>query len=644
MFRSVREFITGNIYTAFLFRIVILYLAFSFSRIAFYLFNASYFPGISIHGFATIMLGGLKFDTTAILYINILFILGNIIPFKFRNNGMYQKVLFWIFIITNSIALFINMADIPYYPFTFRRTTCIIFSQFKDEQNLWGLTFKFLLDYWYIVLLYALLVWSIVWSYKRIKIHKPKITNKALYYVLNCMAMLVCIVLIIGGLRGGLSHSTRPITLSNAGEYVENPNETALVLNTPFALIRTINKNGLKKETFFAENQLETIYTPIHKPNKDNVFEPKNIVIFILESYSKEFIGALNKHSKIKGYTGYTPFLDSLIGESYVFENAFANGKKSIEALPSVLASIPGMEVPYVLSSYSSNNVNSIASLLKPKGYHSAFFHGAPNGSMGFQAFMKLAKIDEYYGKDEYNNDDDFDGMWGIWDEPFFQFYAKKINSFKQPFCVSLFSVSSHHPFAIPEKHERKLKKGPLPLHQCVNYTDVSLRRFFETARKMPWFKNTIFVITADHASFPYYKECYNDVDHFAIPLLFYTPDGSLKGIDTTTVAQQIDIMPTLLSYLHYDCSYVSFGKDLLHPTTNDFTINYLNGNYQIFNNQYVLQTNGKAIVGLFDYKADRLLKHKVENTKIKDELLKKTQAFMQQYNNRMIDNKLIIK
>ena len=643
MFQSFRNFFKGNVYTALAFRIAIVYLIFSLSRILFYVFNASYFSGISFSGFVTIMRGGLKFDTTAILYINILYILGNIIPFKFRNIPVFQKVLFWIFIITNSIAVFINLADIPYYPFTFRRTTCIIFSQFKNEQNLLGLTFKFLLDYWYVVLLYGLLIWSIVWSYKRIKISEPKIINKPLYYILNSIAMLICIVLIIGGLRGGLSHSTRPITLSNAGEYVENPNETALVLNTPFALIRTINKNGLKKEAFFTDTQLESIYSPIHKPNSNKAFEQKNIVIFILESYSKEFVGALNKHTKIKDYIGYTPFLDSLIGESYVFENAFANGKKSIEALPSVLASIPGMEVPYVLSSYSSNNVNSIASLLKPKGYHSAFFHGAPNGSMGFQAFMKLAKVDEYYGKDEYDNDADFDGMWGIWDEPFFQFYAKKINEFKQPFCVSLFSVSSHHPFAIPEKYEGKLKKGPLPLHQCVNYTDLSLRHFFETARKMPWFKNTIFVITADHASFPYYKECYNDVDHFAIPLLFYTPDGSLKGIDTTTVAQQIDIMPTILNYLHYDRPYVSFGKDLMHPTENDFTINYLNGNYQIFNNEYLLQSDGKKVTGLYNYTSDRMLKEKVNNPNIQADLLKKTQAFMQQYNNRMIDNKMII-
>ncbi len=567
-----------------------------------------------------------------------------LIPFKFRHKRLYQAIFFWIFIITNSIALFANIADIPYYPFTFRRTTSTVFSQFKNEQNLWHLAFKFAIDYWYATLLIIGGIVGLVWLYQRKIKTTPNIQGNIAYYSVNTLILLIALTLMVGGMRGGFRHSTRPITISNAGEFVENPNEIALVVNTPFALIRTINKNGLKKVNYFTDQQLNNIYNPVHTPELKNQFIKKNIVIFILESYSREFVGGLNKHSRINGYSGYTPFLDSLISQSLVFENAYANGKKSIEALPSILASIPGMEVPYVLSSYSTNDINSLPSLLKTQGYYSAFFHGAPNGSMGFQAFMKIAKVDNYYGKDEYSNDDDFDGMWGIWDEPFFQFYARKINSFKQPFCVSLFSVSSHHPFAIPSQYEGKLKKGPLPLHQCINYTDASLRHFFATASKMPWFKNTVFVITADHASFPYYKECYNDVDHFAIPLIFYTPDGSLKGYDTTTVAQQIDIMPTILSYLHFDKPYVSFGNDLFNPPADKFAINYLNNDYQLFEGDYILKSDGEKINGLYNYKKDRMLKHPITDTNIQNKLFSKTRGFIQQYNNRLIENKLICK
>src|SRR5690606_14279042 len=145
--------------------------------------------------------------------------------------------------------------------------------------------------------------------------------------------------------------------------------------------------------------------------------------------------------------------------------------------------------------------------LLGEKGYETAFFHGAPNGSMGFSAYMQLAGIKNYYGKNEYNNDDDFDGIWGIWDEPFMQFMAKKLDTFKQPFFSSFFSLSSHHPFKVPEHYAGKFPKGQLPLHEPIGYVDNALRQFFNTASKSEWYKNTLFVIVADHASMIHFPE-----------------------------------------------------------------------------------------------------------------------------------------
>src|SRR5690606_3286191 len=123
-------------------------------------------------------------------------------------------------------------------------------------------------------------------------------------------------------------------------------------------------------------------------------------------SFSKEFFGAFNKDKNNGTYTGYTPFLDSLTGHSLSFTYSFSNGRKSIDGLPSVVSSIPSLGVPYFLSPYSGNRINSLASLLKEKGYHSSFFHGAPNGSMGFEAFMNIAGFEAYYGLSEYGDDD----------------------------------------------------------------------------------------------------------------------------------------------------------------------------------------------------------------------------------------------
>src|SRR5690606_15915248 len=151
-----------------------------------------------------------------------------------------------------------------------------------------------------------------------------------------------------------------------------------------------------------------------------------------------------------------------------VFSRGYANGRKSIDALPSSVAGIPSSETPFVLSHYSGNNINSLASVLKNHHYYSAFIHVAPNGSLGFSAFVLQSGFDSYIGMTEYGNKKDFDGHWGIWDEPFLQFMANGINDLKQPFLASAFTLSSHHPFKIPSEYEGVFPKGDIPIHQCV--------------------------------------------------------------------------------------------------------------------------------------------------------------------------------
>src|SRR6185369_3185531 len=310
------------------------------------------------------------------------------------------------------------------------------------------------------------------------------------------------VYLFVGGARGGFRSSTRPITLSNAAAYAAVPNDINIVLNTPFAFMRTAKANVIEKVNYFSsEQELDQVFTPLRIPKDTAAFNPQNVVVIILESFSKEFIGIYNKDIDDGNYKGYTPFLDSLINVSHAYQYSLANGRKSIDAMPSVISSIPSIEVPYVLSHFSGNKVNSLAGLLRDKGYYTAFFHGAPNGSMGFDAFANLSGFDNYFGRTEYNNDDDFDGYWGIWDEPFLQFYAKKMDSFKQPFFTTLFTVSSHHPYNLPDGYENKFKGGPKIVHRTIEYTDFALKRFFKSASVMPWFTNTLFVITADHAS-----------------------------------------------------------------------------------------------------------------------------------------------
>jgi phosphoglycerol transferase MdoB-like AlkP superfamily enzyme len=637
----------GNIYVVLVLRFLLAMLLYTLCRLGFYLFNKSYFTDVTADDMLRIFVGGLRFDLSAVLYSNALVILLSIIPLQVRFHPVYQRIVMWLFYIFNGIALAANVSDFIYFRFTGRRTTADVFKQFENEQNMGSLWLSFLMDYWYAVVFWLALIALMVWLYRCIKLQGPMIKNKIVFYVGGLVLMVPIIYLVIGGLRGGFAHSTRPITLSNAGEYVKDPKAISLVLNTPFALLRTLGKTKIQKATYFTdEQQLSNVYTPVHIPVDTVAFRPDNVVVIILESFSKEFFGVFNKEKENGMYKGYTPFLDSLTQHSLTFQYSFANGRKSIDGLPSVISSIPSLGLPYFLSPYSGNKINSLASLLKPQGYHTSFFHGAPNGSMGFQAFMNLAGVDQYYGMTEYGNDNDSDGMWGIWDDKFFNFYADKLNEFQQPFMSSIFSVSSHHPFKVPQEFEGKFKGGPLVIHKCIEYTDYSLKKFFEKASKMPWYKNTLFVITADHTSSEIqFDESRTAWGLYSVPVIFFKPDHSLKGYSDQLV-QQIDIMPSVLGHLHFNTPYVAFGRDIFRDDSVPAVFNYKDNAYQLLEGDYVIQFDGTKTLALYNFKTDKMLTQDVKDTQpeVKSRMEEKIKAIVQQYNNRLVEDRFTVK
>ena len=636
----------GNIYVGLLLRLSIVMLLFSVCRIAFYFFNLDYFEGMTITNFIKIMAGGLRFDLTAVLYTNALFILLTILPFQFRFNAWYQKIVTWLFCITNSIAFSGNVADFVYFRFTGRRTTADVFQQFENENNLGMLGLRFLWDYWYAVLFLIVIIIALVWLSKRVKVQGPQLTNKIIFYSSGILIMPAIIYLFIIGGRGGAYHHIRPITLNDAGQYVENPRDVVLVLNTPFAIYRTLGKTKIQRVKFFkSEEELEAIYSPIKRGDTIATQKRLNVVILILESFSKEFIGYFNHHREEGTYKGYAPFLDSLLQHSKSFKYSFANGRKSIDALPSVVASVPSMGVPYVLTPFSGNKINSLGSLLGAEGYETSFLHGAPNGSMGFEAFMNVARMGKYYGMNEYGKDDDFDGWWGIWDEKFLNYVASEQNKFHEPFLSVFFSVSSHHPYIIPPEYDQIFKGGKVAVLKGIQYTDNALRKYFDKVSKESWFQNTLFVISADHVSSNVlFDDGRTAQGQFSIPIFFYRPDNSLIGMDSTIV-QQADIMPTVLGYLNYHKPYIAFGRDIFKNSEKPKAWNYEAGVYQYYQDDYLLQFDGKKSIALYQFKTDVMQKNNLmqKEPQVLLQMEKQLKAIIQQYNNRMVDNNLTL-
>lgn len=613
-------------------------LAFTLCRFAFLFANYSYFSDLNFSELLKIFCGGLKFDVSSLIYFNAIYILLALLPLKIRESKTYNKILKWAYFLPNSIALFLNCADITYYPFSLRRTTCMIFTEFGGDNNIAKIFATAMIDYWYITLFYILVIFALKKLYSPIK-NANIPNNKIMYYTSHIIILCVSVYFCIIAIRGGFGVTIRPIKIGNATQYCKKPSQAVLVLNTPFTLIHSLNKQPYPEIKYFSEEEVKEIFSPIKKSITPNCLTAtsgyNNVCVIILEGFASEYIGG----------QGYTPFLDSLMAKSLTFKQCFANGKQSIDAMPSILSSIPKMIEPFTTTAYASNDINSIATYLKPYGYRSAFLHGAPNGSIGIQAFINNAGFDEYYGLDEYPNKEDFDGTWAIWDEEYLQYAANCIDTIPQPFVSTIFTATSHHPYALPEKHKNKFKTGPHPMYECIGYSDYSLKRFFDTIKTKEWYKNTLFVITADHTSIITKPEYINSRGLYEIPIMFYHPsDSTLTGV-SNVMMQQIDILPSVLSYLGIKDDYFAFGKDIFNTTdAENYVINYCPDGYQIYKDSLLLQFDGQKVISVFDMKNDRMLaNNKIGEFAAQDSMEIKLKAFIQQYMNRMRKNKICI-
>lgn len=629
-------------YKAFFYRILLAYVFYAFARVFFFLYNYKTLKVSSFSQYLDLHYHGLAFDTTAILYTNLLFILLSVLPLWITTKKAYQTLLQWIYFITNGVALAFNFLDFIYYKFTYSRTTIAFMDIVENETNKSSLFIRFIGTYWHVFVLYfvTLLVW--IYAYKRVRIQEESPVSKVSYFGTSFLAFLLVATMVVGGIRGDFKKSTRPITLIDASRYVKQPQHADIVLNTPFAIIRTIGNNNFKKLDLVTEADIQHYLKPI-KHYRNNPMTKPNIVVIITESYGREYLGAFNKGYAIPNYKSYTPFLDSLAQHSRIYTKAFANGSKSIHGMSSVVAGIPSFRDAFTSSPYSKQKIQSLVSCLKEMGYDTSFFHGAANGSMGFLGLSNILGYDHYYGRTEFNNDDEFDGSWGIWDEPFMQFMKQELDKKKKPFFSTIFTVSSHEPFLPPAKYANKFPKGNIPMHQVVGYTDYAFQQFFKAAQKEPWFANTIFIITADHCNQVYYPFYNQVINRQAVPIMIYKPDGSLQGVDTD-FAQQIDIYPTILDMIGYPKPFRSWGRSLLQEKDiAPFVFNFNGSTYQFMQGKYIALFDGKEILGVFDAKDFGLEKNIMPTVPANDlqNLRKGAKSFLQEYMNKIVDKKL---
>ena len=564
-------------------RLALLYVVLALCRVAFAVYNAPTFGGTSWSDLRQLVAGSLLFDTASIVYADGLFILLSLLPLHAREKRWYRNLRYGYYVVVNAVVVALNLADAVYFRYTQKRFTADeIF--FADNDNTLQLIGTFMAENWYLAVLWAVLTALLAWGYGRRTEEESLLRGGWPYYAGGTVTLLLAAGLCLGGARGGFTRMTRPITLSNATLYTSDNARANLILSNPFCILRTIGSGGgLSYRKYFATPEaLNVRFTPVHQP-ADSVavdLQGRNVVIFIMESMSAEHSALLRPDLYADlPEKGFTPFLDSLMRHGMCFKRMYANGTRSIQAMPSVLGSIPSFRTPFVLMPQSLGASRQLPALLADRGYATAFFCGSERGSMGFGAYARSAGIERLVSREDYeakHGRGDFDGYWGIWDEEFLQFLGEELDETPEPFFATLFTLSSHHPFVVPERYAAMLPQGYTRIHKGVAYDDAAFRRFFGRFSDREWFRRTIFVFVADHVSSEKFAPDTREYPgNMHIIGFLYTPDGALQG-SVEEPTEQLDIMPTLLGLLGNREPYFAFGRDILNePQRPRWSVSY---------------------------------------------------------------------
>lgn len=596
------------------------------SRLVFYLNLKGYFEA-TFSEVSNAFILGFEFDAVSIAYLLGPYFL--LLPFATTDKT--SAIAKWFFVIVLAGMNLLNCIDAEFFKFMSRRSTDDLFEFAFLSGDIIHIAPDLIGHFWYLLVAFGVISVATLLFMNRLMINDAN-NNPSIF--LRLSALLPTAALLILFARGGL-HPI-PLSIIDASK-VEPPHLNSVVLSTPFTIIKTLGKPELPVFEY-PENEVADI-SPISYPDHSTVsgnLKGNNVVLLIVESLGTEYIGALNGLG-----VSYTPFVDSLCGEALVFDNAYANGHRSIEGIAAISASIPTlMYEPFTTSRYAENNINSLANLLKKKGYYTSFMHGGNKNSMNFESFSSQAGYDIFYDRDDYPfPDEHYDGVWGISDHLFLRNCVQKYNEWNKPFFSTIFTLSSHHPYTIPNGYQNRFPKGSLPIHESIGYADQSLREFFEQASKADWYKNTLFVITADHTSLSEHDEFQTRIGSLKVPIIFF------KSNDTTLVGknheltQQIDIMPSILDLLGYDAPFFAFGSSVFDTTAERTSIAFKFDQYQLLRNDTLICFDGANTNYVYDIDKDPLLKRNLVEVSDYSTDLAFMKAYIQNYSLALNNN-----
>ncbi|MBI4712578.1 MAG: sulfatase-like hydrolase/transferase [Planctomycetes bacterium] len=625
-------------------------------RLGFLLTNHESFRNAGVGDIIQAFIYGLRFDISALLMINGLLIVIYNIPTNPARIKWVRTVLLGLFWVFNLGFITLNLADYGYYPTIHRRLMNEIYTILPDIIRMLPET---LLEYYYLVFVLIICAGVFVFASWRLFRKIDGLINYQfnLWREVGCFAGII--LLIVLGLRGGLQ--SRPIRQAHAF-FSSNRDVGYLTLNSSFTILRSISQANPGQIKLLPESEAKMLVKIMLRQQNEQMLdeeypflrrktftaEPRrlNVVIFVMESWTADYVGSVSG-----AQPSAMPFFDSIAKEGILFTNFLANGQRSVVATTSILTSIPGFFSSSIKSPPRSmigaqtelNNFLGLGTILHKQGYTTAFLHGAKTGSMGFDAYSKLAGFTHYYGKEDYPNitAQAQDGVWGIWDEEFFLDVARRIDGFQKPFCSIVFSLTSHDPFKIPPHRAALFAKytNETRFQRVIRYSDYSLQRFFETTKDKSWFKDTIFIITGDHTN---YARGNNFHSYFHIPLLIYGP-GIIAPQRIDTIGAQVDMMPTILDLLQISTVHSSMGSSLLDNINSHYAVVTDGVQYAIFSERFVLLNDLEKDIALYDYRVDPFLRNDIKSKQpsTAETLRRSLYAYIQEVSGAITNNRI---
>ena len=580
-----------------LFKIYFIFIAlFFFGRLSLYLV---YFDRLSDISFAESLLSflyGLKLDTMTTSYILIVPALFLIITPQIFAKAI-SKIINGYVLIFLLIAMYVENATFPFVAQYDVRPNYLFVEYLKYPKEVTSMILK---EYPMQLIIALVMLIITAWGYLRFS---PLQLEAAIRTPIwrRILLLLPIGALLFMGIRSSYGH--RPANISDA-LYCTNRMVNEIAKNSLYSIgyaYYSYSKESDKLIQSYGHINLNEAYNRVSQrlniPKGEKIpFErteathfpakqPKNLVIFIQESLGSQFVGFSG------GDTSITPNLEKLSHEGLAFTNLYSNGTRSIRGLSALTSGwlpLAGEEV--VKRNKSQSDFFTVASLLKPLGYKSCFIYGGEGRFDNMRSWYMGNGFDEAIEQKDYANPS-FVSTWGVSDEDLVIKANDKFKSYTQKnekFVSVMFSSSNHSPFELPDGKIDFIKDKPRQsVDNAVKYADFAIGRFFELAKKEPYYKDTVFVVVADH-NIRVYGDDLVPVNMFHIPALIIA-DG-LKEQKFDRMSTQPDVLATALDLLGTNLTHPVLGHSIFSDAKKEVSL-------MMFNDTFALRTKDKVAI-----------------------------------------------